>query len=152
MLAASVQVTGNLAFLPDQSGQLKTSALGNSTNATTLATFGELSGISGISVHEHYATVSVTNEGLFIFDISVTPPALIFGGRYLTAGMASDVKVSDQVAYVANGDDSVAVVDLFDTTFPVELPTLTLTGRVVSLDIEAHRLYAACSEEGFVHH
>lgn len=147
-LAASVQVAGNLAFLPDQAGHLKTVLLGSGTNATTAATFGDLSGISGIAVHEHYATVSVTNEGLFIFDLSVMPPALISGGRHVTAGLAADVKVSNLVAFVANGNDSIAVVDLADVTFPLGLPTLMATGRVVSLDLATQRLYAACAEGG----
>jgi hypothetical protein len=148
LLAAPVQVTGNRAFLPDQSGRLQTVALGGGTNAATLSTFEDLTGISGIALHENYATVSVTNEGLFTFNISVMPPTLISGGRYLTLGAATDVKVSDQVAYVANGNDAIAVVDLFDPTAPVGLLALTLTGQVVALDIVAHRLYAACAEGG----
>lgn len=123
-------------------------ALSNGTNATALSLYTNQTGIAGIALFENYAVVSVTNEGLFLFDVSVTSPEPVTGGRYSAAGLALDVKVSDQVAYVATGTESIAVVDLFDATFPLGLPPLTATGQVVSVDVVTQRLYAACSEGG----
>lgn len=148
--AAPVQVTGNFALLGDDMGQLKTVSLGTGTNIAGVFTNTQVSGISGIALHEHYASVSVTNEGLFIFDLSSTPPALVPGGRFTYSGEVTDVKVAGRVAYLANDSSDIGVVDLFDAGNPIGLPMLMATGSVVSIDIVSNRLYAACSEDGLL--
>jgi len=113
-----------------------------------VATCPDLTDIAGIALHGQYATVTVTNEGFYIFDVSTMPPTLVPGGRYFVNGVTADVQVADRVAFVANGDAGIAVVDLFEAGNPIGLPTLTATGQVVSLDLVAQRLYAACREGG----
>jgi hypothetical protein len=148
--AAPIQISGNLAFLPDQSGHLQVVNLATGTNPTVLATFPDLTDITGISLHGQYASVSSENEGLFVFDVSTGPPKLVSGGRFISIGSAEDVKLSGTTAFLADGDYGIVVIDLFDPGMPLELPSLFPPGIVYSLDIVSNRLYAACGPGGLL--
>lgn len=148
--AAPLEVVGNFAFLPDQLGQLKTVALGGGTNATPVATFSNLTDITGLSLYGQYAAVSVATEGLFIFDVSQSPPDLVSGGRFGSLGTAEDIKVSGTTAFIADGENGITVVDLFNPANPLEFPSLNPPGEVSSIDIVSNRLYAACGSGGLL--
>ncbi|MFO1511425.1 MAG: hypothetical protein U1F83_00675 [Verrucomicrobiota bacterium] len=71
--AGPVQVAGNLAFLPNQAGELTVVRLEGGTNTTTLSTYPFVKDIGGIALHGRYAFVSVSNESLIVFDVAVPP-------------------------------------------------------------------------------
>lgn len=146
--AAPIQFGGNLAFIPDQQGQLKTVALGSGTNASTLSTFSNLTGIVGVSLHGQYASVAVSHSGLYTFDISQSPPELIPGGRFISDGTAEDVTVTGTTAFLADGEKGIVVLDLFNPAGPLPLPTLNPPGVVTSVEIVSNRLFAACGSAG----
>jgi len=145
--ASPLQISGNLAFLPDQTGQLKIVRLADSTNTTLLSTVPDLSDISGIALHEQYAFVSVLHEGLFIYDLS-TPQVTLLSGRFRSIGSAEDVKVSGTTAFLADGEYAIVVIDLFNPNEPLELPSVFPPGIAYSLDVAGPRLYAACGDGG----
>ncbi len=146
--ASPVQVAGNLAFLPNQSGELTMVRLEGETNTTTISTYPFVRDIGGISLHGRYAFVSVSNESMIVFDVAVPPLAPITGGRFLTLGSAEDVKVSGDTAFIANGDAGIAIVDVFDPSLWADLPSVTTPGSVSSVDVAGNRLYAACGASG----
>jgi hypothetical protein len=148
--ASQLQIAGNLAFLPDSSGHLRVVNIAAGTNPTVVATSTEWNDISGISLQGQYAFVSVTNEGLFVFDVSVLPPALISGGRFRSIGSAEDVKVAGTTAFLADGDYGIVVIDLFDPSNPLELSPLFPGGIVFGVDIVSNRLYSACGSGGLL--
>ncbi len=145
--AAPLQVAGNLAFLPDQLGQLKTAAL-SGTNVTIISTSSNLTGITAISLRDQYAFVAVANKGVFVFDVSQSPPNLVAGGQFTSRGSAHDIKVTGTTAFLADGEQGIAVIDLFDPAMPTMLPGLYPPGGVTSVDIASDRLYATCGPAG----
>lgn len=146
--AAPIQVAGNLAFLPNQSGELTVAQLDGGTNTTLLSTYPFIKDIGGISLHGRYAFVSVTNESLIVFDVATLPPAYLEGARFLTPGAALDVKVVGDTAYLADGAAGIVVLDVFEPTGMMEIVRLEPPGNVSSLDISSNRLYAACGSGG----
>jgi hypothetical protein len=148
--ASPLQIAGNLAFLPDSAGHLQVFNLGAGTNSTLVATSTDWNNISGIALQGQYAFVSVTNEGVFVFDVSVVPPKLVPGGRFSSIGAAMDVKAAGTTAFLADGTYGIMVIDLFEAANPLKLPTLFPGGIIHSLDIVSNRLYTACGPGGLL--
>lgn len=146
--ANTLQISGNNAFVPDQAGRLQIVNVANATNPVVVTTYPIFGGISGLSLHSAYAAVTLTNDGLIIFDITQQPPALVPGARYVTAGNALDVQVAWNTAFVADGTNGIVLLDLFDIHTPINLATIPTSGSVSSLTVIANHLYAAAGSAG----
>lgn len=146
--AAQIQISGNIAVLPDHLGRLTVVNIANGTNTTVLSTYQFLHGLTGIALHKQYAVASVSDDSLTTFDLSTTPPSLLAGGRFSTLGSAVDIKIHSHYAFVAEGEIGIVVVDIFDPANPLEWPLISPGGSVSSLDVAANQLYAACGTGG----
>lgn len=146
--ADALQISGNNAFLPDTSGRLQIVNVANSTNPVVVTTYPTFGGISGLSLHGAYAAVTLTNEGLIIFDVTQQPPALVPGARYVTLGNARDVQVTGNTAFIADGTNGIVFLDLFDVHTPINLVTIGSPGSVSSLSVVGSYLYAAAGAGG----
>jgi hypothetical protein len=146
--AAPLQISGNHAFLTDSSGRLQIVNIANETNPVIVTTYPNFGGVSGISLHGAYASATLTNDGLIVFDVTQQPPALVPGGRYVTSGNARDVQVVESTAFVADGTNGIVFLDLFDVHTPINLFTLGVPGSVSALEVREDYLYAVAGSGG----
>lgn len=146
--ADTLQISGNNAFLTDPSGRLQIVNVANPTNPVVVTTYPAFGGISGLSLHGAYAAVTLTNEGLLLFDVTQQPPALVPGARYVTLGNARDVQVVGNTAFVADGTNGIVFLDLFDVHTPINLVAIGAPGNVSSLSVVGNYLYAAAGTGG----
>ena len=146
--AVPLQISGNHAFLTDPSGRLQIVNIANGTNPVIVTTYPNFGGVSGISLHGAYASATLTNDGLIVFDVTQQPPALVPGGRYVTSGNARDVQVVESTAFVADGTNGIVFLDLFDVHTPLNLFTLGVPGSVSALEVRQDYLYAAAVSGG----
>lgn len=146
--AVPLEIAGNHAFHADSLGRLQILNIANGTNPIVVATYTNFGGVSGISLHGAYASVTLTNDGFVIFNVSQPQPTLVTGGRFVTAGAARDLQVSANTAFVADGSNGIELVDVFDLYAPISLAVLTPPGNVSAVEVVSNRLYAACGSGG----
>lgn len=146
--AAPMEITGNHAFHADQLGRLQILNIANGTNPVVVTTYTNFGGVSGISLHGAYVSVTLTNDGFVIFNVSQPQPTLVTGGRYVTTGAARDLQVTANTAFVADGSNGIELVDIFDLYAPISLAVLTPPGNVSAVEVVSNRLYAACGSGG----
>jgi len=146
--ASQLQISGNHAFLTDSSGRLQIVNIANGTNPVVVTTYPTFGGVSGLTLHGAYATATLTNDGLIVFDVTQQPPALVPGARYVTTGNARDVQVTGNTAFVADGTNGIVFLDLYDVHTPINLFTVGSPGSVTALAVVGNYLYAAAGTGG----
>lgn len=145
---ARIDMAGNQVFSTDPSGRLQIIDVSTATNPVVVTTYPNFGGISGLALHGAYALATLTNEGFIIFDVTKTPPTLVSGGRYVTAGNSRDVKFFGTTAFVADGTNGVVVLDLFDVHAPLNLATINFSGNAMAVDVVGNRLFVAAGTGG----
>ena len=71
-------------------------------------------------------------------------------GFYLSSGTATDVVVSDRIAYLADWEQGVALVDVSDPTAPEELAVVPTTGEADDADVYGSLMAIADRTRGLV--
>jgi hypothetical protein len=108
-----------------------------------------------IAVSGDYAYLASAEIGITMMDLTVSPPALI--GYVGTGGVASDIEIQGDVAYVALGVDSgrigraeVAVLDLGDPAWPTVRRLVAVPHAAVDLELHGDYLYVAAERDGLI--
>ncbi len=119
--------------------------------------------VHGLAVADSLAFVAVWDQGLYIVDVS-NPPTLTVVGQLMTPGLATDVAIDGDRAYVAFHDPSqqdpdtpyrqwrdrwggVLVVDVSDASAPRIIGRLA-TGSPGRLAVHGGTLWVASAESG----
>ncbi len=114
--ARGVYVSGNYAYVADDTSGLKIINISNPDLPTLTGTYGTVGNARGVYVSGDYAYV--TNQiALEIIDIS-TPSSPTLTGRYDTSGMPVNVHVLGDYAYVADWGSGLQIVDISTPSSP----------------------------------
>ncbi len=89
-------------------------------------------------------------EGLRIFEISTSNGAAVFyfKGFCPTPGKAQDVQVSNNYAYIADGDHGIQIIDLSDKTNPYIMGNFDTPGSAYGVFIKGNYAYVADGVSG----
>lgn len=122
----AIAVHGQYAYIGEGS-QVTVLSIADPEAPVVVGTSAPLPGIvQGISVSGEYAYVAA-EWGVHIFDISEpTAPAEV--GFFATPGVAKDVTVDDQYAYIADSSDSLLILDITNLEIPKLTGALVLVG------------------------
>jgi hypothetical protein len=150
---AQVQVAGNSVFLINGQGELGQFNVSTGSSAVLVSTLSNLNTVRGLHVYGRYTTLAAEQEGLLIFDVSIATN-LTYVGRYNTAGSSLDVEVIGGVAFVADGENGIEVVDVTEPEWPLQLSTIYRDysvypeSSVSGLQVSSNLLYAASGKAG----
>lgn len=80
-------------------------------------------------------------DGVWLFDVSDPTDITVLPNRLEWLDDAYEVRALGDVAYVANGDSGIRVLDVSDPRSPVQLDGLRLLGPATSILLHEHVLY-----------
>ncbi len=147
--ACEVVVAGDIAYLASWEDGLVILNVSNPaqiTNIGQICTTGYL--ISEVTLHEEIAMITDTETGDLLF-INVTDPVNPTQLTYrYEGGIACDVKIKDDMAYIADWNEGVIVLDISNWNDVSVVTTIASLSAVAGLDIADDCLYVSDWEEG----
>ncbi len=106
--------------------------------------------ISSFCVAENYLYLACSTQGIKIYDISNLAKASIVGTFY-DGGEALDICVRDDLAFVADGNDSLEILDVSNKSAPFELfNTSKSIPRVTKVSLSEEFAFVASPTMGIV--
>lgn len=140
--ARGVAISGDVAFVADQTGGLQVVDISDPSNLTLLASLAVPGFALGIAVDGDYAFITASSSGLQVVDISdPANPQLV--GSLLTPGFASEVVVSGNHAYVADYSGDLQVVDVSNPALPFLAGTYSTPGNVDGIAVDGDLAFLA---------
>jgi len=154
--AYDVLTTGNIVYVADGAAGLQILNVSNPVAPSRFGFYDTLGSAIGVYVAGTLAYVADDTNGLQILDVSnLAAPTL--RGTYRTPGMAKDVYVSGTIAYVADADDDawladndggLWVINVANSTAPIELGFYDMPGNVESVNFFNNIVYLASQSDG----
>jgi hypothetical protein len=118
-----IKVTQHYAYIATRTTGLEIFNISNLSNPIKVGDISSDQQQDGLFVHGDYAYIANTGEGLNIYDVSNPENPNLVGNYYREGGIALDVVVSNNIAYVGwhelNG--SIEYIDVTDKSNPVLL-------------------------------
>ncbi|MHA1818720.1 MAG: hypothetical protein ACTSVN_06260 [Candidatus Heimdallarchaeota archaeon] len=106
--------------------------------------------ISSFCVAENYLYLACSTQGIKIYDVSNLAKASLVGTFY-DGGEALDVCVRDELAFVADGNDSLEILDVSNKSAPFELlNTSKSIPRVTTVSLSEEFAFVASPTMGIV--
>lgn len=102
--------------------------------------------LEGLAVNADHVFVAAHDDGLLIFDKTTAQAPAVVG--QVALANAWNVVVHGNVAYVANGQFGLGVVDISDPSNPVVSTEIALNGVAKDLVVAGERLYVATGGAG----
>lgn len=154
-LGGGVEVTGNHALLPDEDGNLAAYALQGGSQAALVWTHTDVGDAQRIVAQGRYAYVAGDEEGMNLVDLTLSGPFTnLARAWHSTDGACPDLTVSGDLAFLADSETGVVIVDAGDFGWPAadsvrlqRVSTIQHAG-VHGLDVLNNMLYVATEEDG----
>jgi hypothetical protein len=146
-LAYDVAVSGDHAFVADNSSGLQVIEISEPTNPTLAGSYDTPGFAYEVTVSGDHAFVADYGSGLQVIDISdPTNPTLT--GNYDTPGLAYGVAVSGDHAFVADYISGLQVIDISDPTSPTLLGTYNTPGLARGVAVSGDHTFVAALSSG----
>jgi hypothetical protein len=113
--ANNIQIAGNHAYITTAQG-LAIVNINDPLNPRLIKRI-DLKNPKSVAIQFRYAFV-VDDEGLKVIDVTMPEQARVVEGAFVPLGHAHDVYVARTYAYVANGKDGVAIIDVEQPEHP----------------------------------
>jgi len=145
-----IQMKNDFLFLRDNNQRILILKENNQTNTLEkIASIFE-ENIQSFFVSDNYLYLACYTSGVRIYDISV-PMKPFLVGTFFDGGEAYDIQVRGNLAFVADGNDSVEILDVSNKTYPIEIAntsaiipqatTIALTQKVAFVGVPDLGLY-----------
>ncbi len=140
--ARGVAVSGDYAFVADQTSGLQVIDISDPTNPSLTGSYDTPGSACGVAISGDYAYVADHGSGLHVIDIS-DPANPSLAGSYNTSGNADGVSVSGDYAYVSDGSFGLQVIDISDPTNPSLAGSYTTPGTAIGVTVSGNYAYVA---------
>ncbi len=144
--SGDVVLVDNLAYVADVDDGLEIIDVSNVTNPTEIATYDEEGGVSTVLIHDNILyTIIFRVDGrswLNIMDISDIENMTVLGS-YDVNLLAHDIAVEDGIAYIANKEDGLLLLNVSNPSEIELLKTEDFEGTIENLHAEDNLVYLA---------
>ena len=140
-----MEVSGNYAYLAEDSSGLEVLDISNPAAPTKVGSYATSGLLHSVEVSGNYAYLAEDSSGLEVLDIS-NPAAPTKVGSYNTLGNAYAVVVSETHAYIADGD--LTVLDISNPAAPTEVGRYGSIGDTYSMFVSGNYAYLAEDSSG----
>jgi hypothetical protein len=141
-LAFGVAVSGDLAFVADQSGGLRIINITNPASPSLVGTYDTPGTALGVAVAGDLAFVADYASGLKIINIA-NPASPTLVGTYDTPGGAYYVAVAGDLAFVADGPSGLQIINIINPASPSLVGTYDTPGLALGVAVDGDLAFVA---------
>ncbi|MFG0245014.1 MAG: GC-type dockerin domain-anchored protein [Phycisphaerales bacterium JB052] len=148
--AVDCEVAGDIAFVSGAAEGVSIYDVSDSTSPALLSQLVTVELALSTAVNEDTLFVASGNQGLYSVDISMLSDPEVIRWYRFNFDQVNEVVVDGKIAYLADSDDGLYVLDISDPANVVTLDLVETQDEIVSLKIQDGRAYVADSDAGLL--